>query len=326
MHCVLSPSLNGISSVSRLQLATVADYDTKALQRLANQNHVYDRMDWWPLDEWRHSNAFIGLTLRSNNPQRRLFASAPKPNELSAALLALPIDYRNPQQLESATSAVAWIRWCAVMNTLSPTTAVTLLLQELVKRLQATCVKSIWCIGEKRNWMGTCVQENGFTQVDELITLRYAALTVRIPPLPRHARIRVLRSEMLTEDIIKAIQHIDNAAFAPQWYYSPHMLREAFGQSYYVTIMERAGVVLGYQCATLYDGDAHIVRLAVAPAEQGRGVGSALLADCVRELRLHGAREITLNTPGTNTVSQQLYQRMGFATVRQPLAAFQYQL
>ncbi len=326
MHHVVSPGIRDTSSTTRLQLAAVADFDAKALHRLADQNHVYDRLDWWALEEWRQSTAFIGLSLRSNNTQRRLFATSLKPNELSAALLTLPIDYRDPQQIESALSPIAWVRWCAVMNGLSPSTSVTFLLRELIRRLQTTPVKSVWCLGEPRNWLGVCLQDNGFVPVDELITMRYAALTVRIPSLPRHTRIRVLRSELLSDDIINAIRQIDHAAFEPQWHYSNRMLRAAFEQSYYVTLMEREGVVLGYQCATLQGTDAHVVRLAVAPAEQGQGIGSALLADCLRELRLYGAREITLNTPGSNTVSQRLYQRAGFATVRQPLMAFQYTL
>ncbi len=323
---MVSPGIRDSTFTSRLQLASVADFDAKALHRLANQNHVYDRLDWWTLDEWRQSTAFIGLSLRSNNTQRRLFASSPKANELSAALLALPIDYSNPHQIEHATSQVAWIRWCGVANGVSPSASVTFLLQELIRRLQKSAVKSVWCIGETRNWMGLCVQNCGFAPVDELITMRYAASTVHIPSLPRNTRIRVLRNELLNDDIINAIQHIDNAAFEPQWHYSTHMLQSAFAHAFYVTLIEREGVVLGYQCATMHDMDAHIVRLAVAPAEQGRGIGNALLADCLRELRLHGAREITLNTPGSNAASQRLYQRAGFATVRQPLAAFQYTL
>jgi GNAT superfamily N-acetyltransferase len=53
--------------------------------------------------------------------------------------------------------------------------------------------------------------------------------------------------------------------------------------------------------------------LAVAPAERGRGVGSAIVRECVRRAREAGAGAITLHTTDFMRVAQRMYERMGFA-------------
>ena len=327
---VYAPSLVGepISMQSapfstRLQIAHVADFDLSALQRLSAQNHAYDRLDWWALDEWHHSEAFVGLRLGISSNQRNLFGSVPKPNELAAALLVVPIEYTETHLLSSARNPVAWLRWCAILNGLSPSASTTFMLQEAIRRLQQTVVHELWCISEMRSWLGLALQDFGFNPVDELITMRHDSSTPGLGSLPRNTRIRVLRREQLNNAVIKTIQQIDHAAFESQWQYSDHMLQAAFEQSFYVSLIEREGVLLGYQCAALNGSDAHIVRLAIAPAEQGHGLGEVLLRNCLRELKLFGARDITLNTPGSNHISQRLYRRVGFVRVRQSLTAFQ---
>ena len=90
-----------------------------------------------------------------------------------------------------------------------------------------------------------------------------------------------------------------------------------------MTGVQTCALPICYQCAALNGSDAHIVRLAIAPPEQGHGLGGVLLRDCLRELKLFGAHDITLNTPGSNHISQRLYRRVGFVRVRQSLTAFQ---
>jgi GNAT superfamily N-acetyltransferase len=52
--------------------------------------------------------------------------------------------------------------------------------------------------------------------------------------------------------------------------------------------------------------------LAVAPAARGRGVGAALIRECLRRARQAGATAITLHTTDMMRVAQGMYVRMGF--------------
>jgi len=65
--------------------------------------------------------------------------------------------------------------------------------------------------------------------------------------------------------------------------------------------------------APIADPDEAGVRyLAVAPGAQGRGVGAALVADCVERARAAGKARLSLHTTATMTAAQRLYERAGF--------------
>ncbi len=53
-------------------------------------------------------------------------------------------------------------------------------------------------------------------------------------------------------------------------------------------------------------------RLAVDPAAEGRGIGSALVVDALRWLGHTGAREVWVNTQPDNERARSLYLRHGF--------------
>jgi predicted N-acetyltransferase YhbS len=63
------------------------------------------------------------------------------------------------------------------------------------------------------------------------------------------------------------------------------------------------------------EGWAGIRLLAVDPAYRGRGIGQALMEECVRRCRLAGARAIALHTSGMMDVARRMYERMGFQRV-----------
>jgi len=56
--------------------------------------------------------------------------------------------------------------------------------------------------------------------------------------------------------------------------------------------------------------------LAVVPAARGRGIGEALLRECIRRARRSGAAALTLHTSDFMRVGRHMYERMGF--VRAP--------
>lgn len=52
--------------------------------------------------------------------------------------------------------------------------------------------------------------------------------------------------------------------------------------------------------------------LAVAPAARGRGVGAALMRECIRRARANGATVLSLHTTDLMRVAKAMYERMGF--------------
>ena len=85
------------------------------------------------------------------------------------------------------------------------------------------------------------------------------------------------------------------------------------------------GTVLLYPAGTTVSapGGASVQRqwpevrlLAVAPAARGRGIGAALMQECVRRARASGRAVLTLHTTDMMRVARHLYERMGF--VRAP--------
>jgi ribosomal protein S18 acetylase RimI-like enzyme len=65
----------------------------------------------------------------------------------------------------------------------------------------------------------------------------------------------------------------------------------------------------------LRDGEASIRMLAVDPAAQGRGVGSALVAACLDRARADGRRAVFLHSLPVMAGAQRIYERCGFRRV-----------
>src|SRR5205823_1930258 len=57
--------------------------------------------------------------------------------------------------------------------------------------------------------------------------------------------------------------------------------------------------------------------LAVASAARGRGVGAALMQECISRTRATGAGAVSLHTTDLRRVAKALYERMGFVRARE---------
>jgi len=69
---------------------------------------------------------------------------------------------------------------------------------------------------------------------------------------------------------------------------------------------------VGYCYCSVEKEHGHLIRMAVHPAWQGRGIGTRLLAEAVRFFQQAGARLVTLNTQEENERAQRLYRKFGF--------------
>jgi GNAT superfamily N-acetyltransferase len=141
-------------------------------------------------------------------------------------------------------------------------------------------------------------------------------------------RVRDARGE--DRDAVRALTLAAYGEYAtvmapPAWRGFDRAVRAALDTSEEVEriVAERDGgivgsVVLYRPAADAYGGMLERLRwpelrlLAVSPAERGRGVGRALVEECVRRARRMGATELGLHTSRSMRAAIHLYEEMGF--------------
>jgi len=123
---------------------------------------------------------------------------------------------------------------------------------------------------------------------------------------------RATRIRRMTEADLADVERADAASFDPLWQNSLETLHRAYTQSLIATVAENEDGIMGYQLSTGGGQRAHLARLAVQAARQGRGVGRALLRDLFARLTNHGIFTLSVNTQSDNAASLSLYQKMGF--------------
>jgi len=121
-----------------------------------------------------------------------------------------------------------------------------------------------------------------------------------------------VRIRRMIEADLPDVERTDAESFDPLWQNSLVTLHKAFEQSLFATVAENADGIIGYQLSTGSGQRAHLARLAVRSARQGRGVGRALLGDLFAKLVNNSVFKLSVNTQSDNAVSLNLYQKMGF--------------
>jgi ribosomal-protein-alanine N-acetyltransferase len=120
-------------------------------------------------------------------------------------------------------------------------------------------------------------------------------------------QIRPVRSEEMA-----VLAEIEAVAFEPLWRHSATALGLARQQAGSFDVAVLDGRIAGFQFSTRSPRGAHLARMTVHPAYQGRGIGAALLAEAISQYRAEGLRRVTLNTQVDNLASKRLYGRFGF--------------
>jgi ribosomal protein S18 acetylase RimI-like enzyme len=121
---------------------------------------------------------------------------------------------------------------------------------------------------------------------------------------------------------------VDAAAFPAFWQLDEAGLDDALGATpsarfRVATRGEGAGEVVGYAVTGRAGPRGYLQRLAVSPAAQRAGIGSALVADGLRWLRRWGARQVLVNTQEGNAAAVALYEHLGFRRHDEGLAVLQ---
>jgi ribosomal-protein-alanine N-acetyltransferase len=80
-------------------------------------------------------------------------------------------------------------------------------------------------------------------------------------------------------------------------------------------VAEKDGRVIAYMISWLVEDELHIGNIAVAPSEQGEGVGESLFVYCLGRAKERGVSRATLEVRVSNTRAIALYERHGFVPV-----------
>lgn len=156
---------------------------------------------------------------------------------------------------------------------------------------------------------------DGYRVRSELIVLS-RPLTATLPA-PAHSR-RLIRRGRSRD--LGTVLRVDAAAFAPDW----RLGADGFHEARTATPFSRWRVskgpeVEGYSIAGRAGSQGYLQRLAVLPAQQGRGLGTALVFDALRWLMKGGARSALVNTQPENEQALAFYRRCGFVAESEPL-------
>jgi ribosomal-protein-alanine N-acetyltransferase len=123
-----------------------------------------------------------------------------------------------------------------------------------------------------------------------------------------------LFSDMTAEDLPEVVK-IERACFSNPWT-GPLFLQE-LDVSFSRIVLARAGYgpIAGYLCRWFVADEVHVLNVAVAPAYRGRGLGTALMGEALREARDAQARAVTLEVRRSNSDGRRLYESFGFEQV-----------
>lgn len=254
------------------------------------QNHAHRHLDWrHPLD-WLGSPYFWLI----------------EEDGRALAALACPPD----------PPGIAWVRLFAFGGRVSALEAWSAL-WELARGEIARRGGAQVAVIAMHGWMRELLARTDFDRSQSVVMLEWRGRPALQPSLPTGVTLRPM-----AESDLPAVEQVDAEAFAPPWRISLDNLRRAFSQATLATALEARERLLGYQLSTGKPNGAHLARLAVRKEAQGFGLGAALVADLIGQMRRRGADLITVNTQDDNHSSLALYQKMGFLRTGEEFPVF----
>lgn len=203
-------------------------------------------------------------------------------------------------------AGASWLRLCALADGVDARDSLAALWRLLRGDLLNQGVRLVCVIGGRPGWLQEGLQALGFSHREEIVSL-CCLLDEGAQDYPDSRCIRHAREEDAEE-----LLALDAAAFPPHWHMPAPEMRRALRRAACFTVVDQDGAIQAYQFTSRGESDAHLARLGVAPAHQGRGLGSALLADLMRRMGRRGLVSLSVNTQEHNPRSLRLYERFGF--------------
>ena len=111
---------------------------------------------------------------------------------------------------------------------------------------------------------------------------------------------------------LDGVMAIEEASFPTPW--SRGMFGEDLGRPFSRPFVAEGtpGEILGYAVCWNVAGESHLLNIAVRPESRGRGIGRALVLECIRRGARAGSGWIHLEVRAGNEEAQALYRKLGF--------------
>lgn len=212
--------------------------------------------------------------------------------------------------MEPQRPHVALIIAAGLRDTWSVRPYLDLLLPEIERAVRVEGLSALAHIGNV-TWLVDDLQVRGFETREWIVAFeRHGAELPPSAPTPA-----LIRSAHYSD--MAALLVLDGLAFNHIWRKSAGNINEALASADSFSVAELDGQIVGYEWYERYHKHAHLTRLAVHPAYQGRGIGAQLLHTAISDALASGVNMITLNTQENNQRSRALYERFGFVYTQQ---------
>ncbi len=279
-------------SVDEVEVRPATSSDRSILDDLTENNrHAHFNLDWWSFDDW----------LRPDRSHDALWIA--EHDHEPIGMVAIPIDH----------SPSVWIRGAAVADHYEPLSIFAALIDHALPRLQSSGVQQVASIGYP-DWYADLLKDTQFTQLVQVISMRKDDRALPDLRLEPNVIIRPARSI----DVPTIVAN-DRAAFDEVWWYSDRSIAHVLPLVAHFVVLELDGQIVGHAFSDVYGGQGHLIRLAVHPNFQGRGLGEKLLIESLRYQIEAGAYPLTVNTQSDNLASQKLYKRLGYRSIGVPV-------
>lgn len=263
--------------------------DRAALTRLTERaRRTHFNLDGATLEDW------IGRSASGDVPSGSACLLATDRKQIAGVLI-----------VSAQASPVAWVRLIAVADSYDASAVLGVLLHSAGEALRATNVKSLACLAYP-DWLADVLPGLGFNPFIDVTHFRKDDRSI-----PDYGSPGVNVRRAWPGDLPSILAN-DRAAFDPIWWHDLDSLGRILRDAAHFAVAEIDGRITGHAFSEVYNGRGHLIRLAVHPDCQGRGIGTRLLAESLMVLIAAGARSLTLNTQADNYASQSLYRRFGY--------------
>jgi ribosomal protein S18 acetylase RimI-like enzyme len=204
----------------------------------------------------------------------------------------------------------------AIAGGRAPAKVVQALMDAAIGGLNARGVTGLVCLTSE-NWLREALSEARFLELDQVISYARAGRMSLPQATPGPARLRSVCSS--EGEVVLAL---NSAAFAPIWRYDSSTILSWLLTADHAVLAETAAGPAGFAMTTRSQDSefAQLIRIAVAPQFQHRGIGLQVLVDAIHYAWETGAAGLSLNTQTSNTISRHLYEGLGFRLTGQTVS------
>jgi ribosomal-protein-alanine N-acetyltransferase len=119
----------------------------------------------------------------------------------------------------------------------------------------------------------------------------------------------LMRLRKMRNSDLPGVMAIERANYQFPW--GEDIFRDCFKANYNCWVCAEGDNVLGYSILAMAVGEAHVLNICVAPAEQGQGIGRKMLENLIETARGR-AETMFLEVRPSNAAAIALYQDIGF--------------